>query len=453
LNENAHMTPRERILNDRPFSALWRLALPNMIASFTQSLMLVAEGWYIGGLGGQALAGIALVFPLLMLTLMLASGAMGGAVGGAMARAVGADDMPQANAVLRLAILFALVIGGLNGLLLILFGRQIFIAMGGDGAILQFAEEYSAVLFPGIVLLWLTNMAAAAMRGTGHMIQPAIGLALVVVVHFALVAGQRAMGYPLGVVGGAWALIGAFSAGLVYFVVVLARPGRAIRLTLRGWTGMIGGRRILGVGLLAGSQSFLTIIYTMLATAVFARMGADWLAGYGIGARLEMFVVPFVFGIGGASMVATGTLLGAGRRADAIRMGWMAAYWAAAILGVVGTVLAIWPGLWTGMFTDDPAIQAAAAAYLLRIGPLYAFFALGLCLYLASQGMETLTVPVIGAILRLLVVAAGFGVLSLADALTPENALIVIAISMAIYGGSVALGLRAGHGLSSGTSR
>ncbi|MDP7461453.1 MAG: MATE family efflux transporter [Alphaproteobacteria bacterium] len=92
MNENAHMTPRERILNDRPFSALWRLALPNMIASFTQSLMLVAEGWYIGGLGGQALAGIALVFPLLMLTLMLASGAMGGAVGGAMARAVGADD-------------------------------------------------------------------------------------------------------------------------------------------------------------------------------------------------------------------------------------------------------------------------------------------------------------------------------------------------------------------------
>ena len=273
------MTPRERILNDRPFSALWRLALPNMIASFIQSLMLVAEGWYIGGLGGQALAGIALVLPLLMLTLMLSAGAMGGAVGGAMARAVGADDMPRANTVLRLAILLALVIGGLNGLLLILFGWQIFIAMGGDGAILQFAEEYSAVLFPGIVLLWLTNMAAAAMRGTGHMIQPAIGLVLVVVVHFALVAGQRAMGYPLGVAGGAWALIGAFSAGLFYLVVVLTRPGRAIRLTLRGWTGMIGGRRILGAGLLAGSQSFLTIIYTMLATAVFARMGADWLAG------------------------------------------------------------------------------------------------------------------------------------------------------------------------------
>jgi hypothetical protein len=58
--------------------------------------------------------------------------------------------------------------------------------------------------------------------------------------------------------------------------------------------------------------------------------------------------------------------------------------------------------------------------------------------------METLTVPVIGAVLRLLVVAAGFGVLSLADALTSENALIVVAISMVIYGGSVALGLRAG---------
>ena len=438
------MTPRERILNDRPFSVLWRLALPNLIASFIQSLMLVAEGWYVGGLGGQALAGIALVFPLFMLSLMLSSGAFGGAVGGAMARAIGADDMPRANSVLRLAFLIGLVIGGLKALLMILFGRQIFLAMGGEGAVLQAAEEYSTVLFSGIVLVWLTNMAASALRGTGHTIMPAIGVALVVVVHFGLVAGQSAMGHPLGVAGGAWAIILAYTVGLVFFVVMLAQPGRAIRLTLRGWAGLVGAKRILGAGLLAGSQSCLTIIYTMLATAVFARMGEGWLAGYGIGARLEMFVVPFVFGIGGAAMVATGTLLGAGRRADAIRMGWMAAISAAAILGAVGTVLAIWPGLWTGLFTDDPAVQAGAAAYLLQVGPFYAFFALGLCLYLASQGMETLTFPVIGAVLRLLVVAAGFGALSLADALTPENALIVIAISMVAYGGSVALGLRAG---------
>ena len=72
-------------------------------------------------------------------------------------------------------------------------------------------------------------------------------------------------------------------------------------------------------GLLAGSQSIMTVGYALIATGVFARFGQDWLAGYGIGARLELLLIPIIFGIGGATMVATGTLMGAGRRADAVR--------------------------------------------------------------------------------------------------------------------------------------
>ena len=85
---------------------------------------------------------------------------------------------------------------------------------------------------------------------------------------------------------------------------------------------------------------------------MFGNLGADWLAGYGIAMRLELLIVPVIFGIGGAGMVATGTLLGAGRRADAIRMGWLSALSAAALVGCIGVIVSIWPGLWTGLFTD-----------------------------------------------------------------------------------------------------
>ena len=438
------MTPRDRILTGRPFPALLRLALPNVAASLVQSLMIVTEGWYAGGLGSDALAGIALVFPLFMLTMMLSAGAIGGAVSGAMARAIGAHDTARANAVLRLAVLIAVVAGLVQAGLMQAFGTEIFVALGGQGAVLAVAESYAGVLFPAIVLLWVTNMMASALRGTGDMVRPAIGVLIVVVVHFALTAAQRAMGAPLGAAGAAWATLTAYLAGLIFIGAVLAGRGRTVRLSLAGWTGLVGGWRLVGAGLLAGSQSIMTIAYTLIATGVFARFGQHWLAGYGIGARLELLLIPIVFGIGGATMVATGTLVGAGRRADALRTAWLASAASAAILGAIGVVLAVWPTLWTGLFTTDAEIAAAAAAYLARVGPAYAAFGLGLCLYFASQGLETLLIPVAGALLRVIVVAGGFWALGLTGGLDPRSALWVVVVAMLAYGGVVAAGLALG---------
>ncbi|MEM6663303.1 MAG: MATE family efflux transporter [Pseudomonadota bacterium] len=435
------MSSRARILNERPLPALLRLAAPNVVAGLIQSLMIVAEAWFAGGLGPDALAGVALVFPLFMLSMMLSAGAFGGAVSGAMARAVGAGDMVRANAVLRLAVVIGLAAGGLKALALVVFGAGIFRVMGGEGPVLNAALEYGAVIFPALMLIWVTNMLSGALRGSGDMIRPAWGVALVVLVHFALLAGQRAMGYPLGLSGAAWASIGAYMAGFLFICFVLTRQNREVRLSLGGWTRLPGGLRLLGQGLLAGSQSLMTIGYSLIVTGVFASLGRDWLAGYGIGARLELLLIPVVFGIGGAAMVGCGTLAGAGRRADAIRMGWIATGLAGGILTLIGAVLALAPWLWTGLFTDEPAIAAAGAAYLGWVGPVYGFFGIGLCLYFASQGLDTLRLPVAGALLRLVIVCVGLWALAQTGTLGPETALAVVAASMVAYGGTVALAL------------
>ena len=59
---------------------LLKLALPNAIAMAGTTLVAVAETSYIGRLGTEPLAGIALVFPFVMLTQMMSAGAMGGGV-------------------------------------------------------------------------------------------------------------------------------------------------------------------------------------------------------------------------------------------------------------------------------------------------------------------------------------------------------------------------------------
>jgi len=77
---------------------LVRFALPNMGAMLATALAAIAETTYVGQLGVTSLAGMALVFPMVMLQLMLSGGAMGGGVSSAVSRALGAGDGARANA-------------------------------------------------------------------------------------------------------------------------------------------------------------------------------------------------------------------------------------------------------------------------------------------------------------------------------------------------------------------
>jgi Na+-driven multidrug efflux pump len=65
-----------------------------------------------------------------------------------------------------------------------------------------------------------------------------------------------------------------------------------------------------------------------------------------------------------------------------------------------------------GLFTSDPAVAAFGRAYLVRVGPAYAFLGLGLALYFAAQGRGRTVQPLLATGTRLLV-AGALGVLAL----------------------------------------
>src|ERR1700738_5026208 len=118
--------PVNRLLTSPILPTLLRLALPNMVAMVGTALVAVAETSYIGRLGAEPLAAIALVFPFAMLTQMMSAGAMGGGVSSAISRALGAGDRDRAG---RLA-LHAVLIGACGGLFFtactVIFGRDFF---------------------------------------------------------------------------------------------------------------------------------------------------------------------------------------------------------------------------------------------------------------------------------------------------------------------------------------
>ena len=78
--------------------SLLRLAGPTTGLMVVQILVAAVDVYFIGQLGVDALAAIALVFPFQMLMMNIAMGGMGGSVAASMARALGAGRLDDARA-------------------------------------------------------------------------------------------------------------------------------------------------------------------------------------------------------------------------------------------------------------------------------------------------------------------------------------------------------------------
>lgn len=424
---------------------LLRLAAPTIVAMFIQSAMHITDAYFLGRIDRTALAGIALVFPMLMLTTMLSAGAIGGGVAGAIARALWAKDIARAEDILRHALVIAIGAALLFAAIFLTFGREIYRTFGGSGDALEAALTYSDLLFGGIVAIWLFNIFGSVVRGSGRMAFSAATIALVTAVQIPLSWALTLGAGPvpsLGMAGPAVATIAAFGAGTgVLLIDLLAGPSP---LRLR-WAGRLKGSifaATLRTGGLAAINPFLTVMTILIVNAIVGRIGESELAGYGIGARLEFLMVPIIFGIGAALITMVGANVGAGRPDRARRVVWTGAFAAATVTGTIGLAAALVPALWSDLFTSDPTVAEACRAYLRIVGPCYAFFGLGLALHFAAHGLGSILWPVLGGALRVVIIGAGSLILVMADAAAPAVLFAVIAAGMIAFGSFNAVALR-----------
>src|SRR5262247_3952300 len=103
---------RTRVLLDGPIaSTLLRLATPNVLVMFVQASVGLIETYFVAKLGTDALAGVVLVFPVLMLMQMMSAGAMGGGISSEVARALGGGRRRDANALAVHALAIAVGFG------------------------------------------------------------------------------------------------------------------------------------------------------------------------------------------------------------------------------------------------------------------------------------------------------------------------------------------------------
>ena len=148
------MDRRTRILLEAPIiRTLLRLAVPNILVLGAQAAAGLVETYFIGKLGTESLAGVALVFPVVMLMQMMSGGAMGGGISSAIARALGGSRRADANALVLHAIIIALVCGLTFTIGVLGGGHWLYGAMGAKGPSMDAALTYSGWVFAGAVLI------------------------------------------------------------------------------------------------------------------------------------------------------------------------------------------------------------------------------------------------------------------------------------------------------------
>jgi Na+-driven multidrug efflux pump len=164
---------RTRLLLEGPIVAtLLRLATPNVLVMVVQASVGLLETYCVATLGTDALAGIALVFPVLMLMQMMSAGAMGGGISSAIARALGAGHRAEAEALVLHALAIAAGLTELIGLCAAAVPYAWLSLFDTDPAMLDAGARYLHVVGPCYGLFGLGMALYFASQGPGRLLWP-----------------------------------------------------------------------------------------------------------------------------------------------------------------------------------------------------------------------------------------------------------------------------------------
>jgi putative MATE family efflux protein len=399
-----------RLLQAPIVPLIFKLSWPNMMIMLAQAGAALVDTWWLAKLGNDALAGMVLVFPFVLLVGTVSGGSIGAGISAAVARALGARQQEQADAVLMHGLIINVAFGGALAAVMLIFGRQIYQATGGRGGELEAALVYSNVIFAGNTLFWIMNALMSVIRGTGNMLVPALvscgGVVVILPLSPCLIFGLGP--FPaLGIAGSAISL-------LVYYIVgtiILAwyiLAGRCVvkftRATLQWRIFLV----ILSIGAAGTMVSLLINLTASVSNSLVSQLGgASAVAGYGTAARLEFLMIPLAFGLGGPLVAMVGTNIGAGDRQRALRIVLIGGAVAFAVTESIGLAAALFAEGWLGLFTSDAAAIAVGSDYLRIVGPAFGFFGLGIGMYFALLGAGLLFWPIVGAVLRSAIAIAG----------------------------------------------
>ncbi len=378
------------------------------VSMLVQTLYLLADLYWVGHLGKEAIAAVGVAGNLTMIVLAMTQ-MLGVGTTTLISHAAGRKDQAGAELVfnqsLTMSILVALVLGAIGFLLRSTYCN----ALSADATTAALAKSYLLWFIPALLLQFPLVALGSTLRATG-IIKPAVGFQVLSVVLNMVLA-------PLLIFGiGPWPRMGVLGAALATFISILIADVLMLiyfekkyhyvrfRLTLLRPQFKTWGK-MLSIGLPPGAEFALAFLYIMIVYGIIRGFGPAAQAGFGIGARVMQALFLPVVALAFAVSPVVGQNFG-GRRADRVRHTVYAALGlATGLMAVLAAIAYLAPTIFIRGFSQDPSVIAFGGEYLRIVS--FNFVAAGVVFTASSifQGIGNTLPPLLSSMTRLLLFA------------------------------------------------
>ncbi|HET8946195.1 MAG TPA: MATE family efflux transporter, partial [Candidatus Polarisedimenticolia bacterium] len=374
------------------------------VSMIAQTLYLLADLYFVGRLGKEAIAAVSFAGNLMMVALaitqMLAVGTTT-----LIAHAAGRRDQARATHVFNQAFALSLLVGLVAGGTAFALRGAYCRALGADPESAALGAAYLDWFIPALFLQFVVVALGAAQRGSG-VVRPAMVVQVVSVLLNIVLAPILTLGWltgrPFGVAGAGAATFTATAAGVLLYGVWFARAERFLAFAPRDfrpeWATWKG---LLRVGLPAGGEFALMSLYLLLIYRITRPLGAAAQAGFGIGGRVMQSMFLPVMALAFAAAPVAGQNFGA-RDAGRVRETFkVAVLLSCACMAILTAACHLSPEGLIRVFSQDPDVVAFGAQFLRMIS--WNFLAMGVIFTSASlfQGMGNTLPPLVSSSLRL----------------------------------------------------
>jgi putative MATE family efflux protein len=378
------------------------------VSMVVQTLYLLADLFWVGRLGKEAIAAVGVAGNLMMIVLALTQ-MLGVGTTALIAQAAGRKDQPHAELVFNqscmMSILIAIALGSAGFLSIDFYARS----LSADTVTAVLAKSYLLWFLPALLLQFPLVAMGSALRATGIVQAPVMFQVLTVMLNMVLA--------PFLIFGiGPWPKLGVTGAALATFISILVgnlliifyfeTKYRYLRFRFPLFRPQIKiWRAMLRIGVPAGAEFVLLFFYIVIVYAIIRGFGPAAQAGFGVGARVMQALFLPVVALSFAVSPVVGQNFG-GRHADRVRRSvYVGLSMAAVIMGVLALITCAVPGAMIRFFSNDARVIAFGSDYL-RIVSLN-FVAAGIVFTSSSmfQGLGNTVPPLLSSASRLLLFA------------------------------------------------
>lgn len=288
----------EALAHERVGALILKFSIPSVVGMLVNGLYNVMDRIFVGrGVGPEALAGVAIVFPLMMLVTAMGM-LFGMGASSLIALKLGEGNRADAEAVVGTAATMALILSTVFTLVVALFMRPILVFFGGTGVVLDYAMTFTRVYLPGMFLQILSFSLNNMIRGQGDPVTALLTMVISCGVN-CILNPVFIFGCHLGIAGSALATDLAQFVSCVWLLAVYLTTKKGIRLR----ASIMRPRArlaldMLSIGAVPAFVQITTMATLILANHLVVRYGGDQgVAVMGIATSLVNLMLMPIIGI------------------------------------------------------------------------------------------------------------------------------------------------------------